>query len=433
MEKKTIGKFIAVLRKANGMTQKDLGDRLFVSDKTVSRWERDECDPELSLIPAIAEIFGITTDELLRGERNNPDTLEHQSDDDTIKQKKKSEKQLKTMLFGKKRRFDNLTLISIGISLLGLIVGMIINLGFSKGLIAFFVTSAFLLASVICQICFTSNVRITTDEDDDYHELINEANTSFFQRSIFVYFVNFAILAFCLPLVTVINGTNFGLGFSAWLLYGIAFASIGIILTYLIYRIIIKPALIRRNILIFNEAGLSHEKYSRKLLIRLSSISLVIAILLGIAISVIESLSSTRFADKIVLETPEEFKEYMESSYDEAKNESGEWYYDSDGNLVGSALIIDGNDPEPFKNSVVLKDKHGNEILEYYYHNNLYSRIEYNTESEDRCPIIVYTRDAMREANTLKSGIKTMLAIAIFAEVAIFAGIYIIKVTKKKN
>ena len=71
MEKKTIGKFIAVMRKANGMTQKELGDKLFVSDKTVSRWERDECTPELSLIPAIAEIFGITTDELLRGEKNS--------------------------------------------------------------------------------------------------------------------------------------------------------------------------------------------------------------------------------------------------------------------------------------------------------------------------------------------------------------------------
>ena len=40
MEKKTIGGFIATLRKANGMTQKDLAERLNVSDKTVSRWER---------------------------------------------------------------------------------------------------------------------------------------------------------------------------------------------------------------------------------------------------------------------------------------------------------------------------------------------------------------------------------------------------------
>lgn len=428
MEKKTIGKFIAVLRKANGMTQKDLGDKLFVSDKTVSRWERDECTPELSLIPAIAEIFGITTDELLRGEKNNPDTLTA----DEPKPSAKAEKQFKAMLFGRKRRFDNLTLISVGISLLGLIVGMIINLGFSKGLIAFFVSSAFLLAGTICQICFTSNARIAINEDDDYRELTETANNSYLQKSVAVYYVNIAIFAFCLPLVTLINGANFGLGFDSWILYGITFAVAGIILAYLIFRIILKPVLIRRNILIFNEAGLAREKYTRKLLIRLSSVSLIVAILLGVAIAVVDSIGTAGFADKLVFETPEEFKEYMESSYDEAKNESGDWYYDADGNLVGSSLIIDEDNPEPFKNSVILRDKQGNEILEYYYHNNLYSHIEYNTDSEDQCPITVYTREAMREARVLISEIKAVLGIAIFAEIALFAGIYIIKVTKKK-
>ena len=96
MEKKTIGKFISALRKANGMTQKELGEKLFVSDKTVSRWECDECTPELSLIPSIAEIFGITTDELLRGERNNPDREAATSEDVASKQKAKSDKQFKT-------------------------------------------------------------------------------------------------------------------------------------------------------------------------------------------------------------------------------------------------------------------------------------------------------------------------------------------------
>ena len=56
MEKKTIGGFISALRKANGMTQKDLAERLNVSDKSVSRWENDEGAPDLSLIPVIAEI-----------------------------------------------------------------------------------------------------------------------------------------------------------------------------------------------------------------------------------------------------------------------------------------------------------------------------------------------------------------------------------------
>ena len=74
MQKKSIGQFIAALRKANGMTQKQLGERLNVSDKAVSRWERDECAPDLSLIPVIAEIFSVTSDEILRGERANPET-----------------------------------------------------------------------------------------------------------------------------------------------------------------------------------------------------------------------------------------------------------------------------------------------------------------------------------------------------------------------
>ncbi|MBR6634168.1 MAG: helix-turn-helix transcriptional regulator, partial [Clostridia bacterium] len=61
MERRTIGGFIAVLRKANGMTQRELAEQLNVSDKAVSRWERDECAPDLTLIPVLAEIFGVTS------------------------------------------------------------------------------------------------------------------------------------------------------------------------------------------------------------------------------------------------------------------------------------------------------------------------------------------------------------------------------------
>ena len=73
MEQRTIGKFITALRKASGMTQRDLAERLGVSDKSVSRWERDEGASDLSLIPVLAEIFGVTCDELLRGERRPPE------------------------------------------------------------------------------------------------------------------------------------------------------------------------------------------------------------------------------------------------------------------------------------------------------------------------------------------------------------------------
>lgn len=69
MENKTMGSFIAVLRKSRGMTQKELAELLNVSDKAVSRWEREESMPDIGLLPILADIFEVTCDELLRGER----------------------------------------------------------------------------------------------------------------------------------------------------------------------------------------------------------------------------------------------------------------------------------------------------------------------------------------------------------------------------
>lgn len=68
MEDTNIGDRIALLRKSRGLTQKQLAEMLHVSDKAVSRWERSESAPDLSLIPMIADLFGISCDDLLRGE-----------------------------------------------------------------------------------------------------------------------------------------------------------------------------------------------------------------------------------------------------------------------------------------------------------------------------------------------------------------------------
>ena len=69
MEKKTLGSFLSALRRAQGLTQQEVADRLAVSNKAVSRRERDEAMPDILLLPAIADLFGVTVDELLRGER----------------------------------------------------------------------------------------------------------------------------------------------------------------------------------------------------------------------------------------------------------------------------------------------------------------------------------------------------------------------------
>ena len=67
------GYFISELRTEKSMTQKDLADKLFVSDKTVSKWECGNSMPNITLLIPIAEVFGITVTELLRGEKNRKD------------------------------------------------------------------------------------------------------------------------------------------------------------------------------------------------------------------------------------------------------------------------------------------------------------------------------------------------------------------------
>ena len=66
MERKSLGSYIAALRKVNSLTQKDMAEKLSISELTVASWERDEGIPKLSLIPVIAKLFGITEDQLLR-------------------------------------------------------------------------------------------------------------------------------------------------------------------------------------------------------------------------------------------------------------------------------------------------------------------------------------------------------------------------------
>lgn len=69
MDMEKTGQFLAALRKSRGLTQQEVADRLGVSDKTVSKWECGNGLPDITGIPAIAELFEVTADEILRGER----------------------------------------------------------------------------------------------------------------------------------------------------------------------------------------------------------------------------------------------------------------------------------------------------------------------------------------------------------------------------
>ena len=65
--KKTFGTKIAEMRKEKGMTQLELAEKMGVTDKAVSKWERDLSFPDVNSIPKLAEIFDVTVDELMQG------------------------------------------------------------------------------------------------------------------------------------------------------------------------------------------------------------------------------------------------------------------------------------------------------------------------------------------------------------------------------
>ena len=120
-----------------------------MSDKTVSRWERDDGAPELSLIPVIAEIFGVTCDELLRGQRQSP-ALRAENDGETDPSPK-AEKQRQRLLKSTLSQYKGQTYLAMGVSVVGLMAALVCNLAFLKAVLGFFLGAVFFTASIVYQ------------------------------------------------------------------------------------------------------------------------------------------------------------------------------------------------------------------------------------------------------------------------------------------
>ena len=75
MENQKIGNFIKELRKEKNLTQKELADKLFITDRAVSKWERGLSCPDISLLDDLSNILGVSVIELLKGRRLDKDEV----------------------------------------------------------------------------------------------------------------------------------------------------------------------------------------------------------------------------------------------------------------------------------------------------------------------------------------------------------------------
>ena len=248
MEKKTIGGLIAALRKANGMTQKELAERLNVSDKTVSRWECDDGSPDLATIPVIAEIFGITCDELLRGERT-PAAVRTEAADEA-ETTPKAEKQRKRLLKSTLAQYTNRTYIAAGISVAGVMVALVCNFAFLSAVLGFFLGAIFFVAAVVCQAVFVNKAFFSVEDaglDDDVHSDYKRKVIALAEKSVGL---TVAFIGFTFPLL--LADAFVGLGSDTLLLWGAAGAAV-FLLVYAVVLYFLNASFLQRGVYSLSE------------------------------------------------------------------------------------------------------------------------------------------------------------------------------------
>ena len=98
MDMQKTGIFLAELRKGENLTQDELGEKIGVTNKTVSRWENGNYLPPVELLQMLSKLYGVSINELLSGERLNDEHYKENAEEyivaDLLKKRKEAKKRL---------------------------------------------------------------------------------------------------------------------------------------------------------------------------------------------------------------------------------------------------------------------------------------------------------------------------------------------------
>lgn len=90
MDQETIGKFVATCRKEKGLTQKQLAEKLDITDRAVSKWETGKSIPDAALMLDLCKILGISANELLSGERITMENYQKKAEENLVELQQKA-------------------------------------------------------------------------------------------------------------------------------------------------------------------------------------------------------------------------------------------------------------------------------------------------------------------------------------------------------
>ena len=438
MEQKTMGKFLAALRKANGYTQKELAEKINVSDKAVSRWERDESAPDISLLPVLAEIFGVTTDELLRGERIT-------GEKDTVRSREKTEKLYAHLREKALLKYRNKNLIVIGIALVGFLISFLMKLNvlifpygkyvsgmdrssvftfstdiFESGIymtqIASWVGPVCYLVAVILEFIFTNEMLFILNHSEETQKNANKQAKYQVIKSVEWMFT---CISFCLA-------ANFGFFTKKWngqqqsitflfslkdgVIYGIIAAAICITASYFFNEL-----LLRRGVYGLDEAKLQeHKKSFWKKPIAVGIFVVAASITFLAQRTLTKEGDVQAMAEGTVMEEFADFREFMKQEpEDKATAKTAASGADVTENTGEQAVY-----PVPGTGELLrLRDANDKIVYSFYWNNTSVAKWECS-ETEDLLPITVYTREQMETAEKKIRGINFVFAVVYIVELA---------------
>ena len=435
MEKKTIGGFIAALRRANGMTQKELADRLNVSDKTVSRWERDEGAPDLSLIPVIAEVFGVTCDELLRGQRRSP--AERTEGKAAPEATEKGERERRRILKSTLADFKNRSLIAVSLAAAGLIAALICNFAFLRASLGVYVGALFFVAAAVCQIIFTNRALFAVDDEEP-----DTPEKADFRRRVVILTRNVlaiaaGLLGFTAPMAAV--DAYLGLSVATVFIFGVPFAA-AFLAAFAVIWYFVYAHLVKKGVVVLGEREGEIYRRNHRLKGRCAGILLAVALMTGIAQA---ALNQTELWIKgTVFDDYESFGAFMKQDipdtfygaeppsdvYEIVSPEGDAQYVDVYGNEI-TKEEYDRRQEEYYRREI--KDEDGKVLFTYQDRNGDVVRVNYSVENGSALPITVYTRQDVRAAEE-KTGYVNAAFLALYIlESAAAVTVYWFKKSRK--
>ena len=393
MEKKTMGSFLAALRRASGMTQRELAERLNVSDKSVSRWERDDGVPDLALIPVIAEVFGVTCDELLRGERAAAGETAAQE----AHHSERAEKQRRRLLRASLSRFRSHSVLALALAAVGGLVAHGCNSALERALIGFFLGAVCFVAAAAVEAVQLSAACLAVDDDSLAGDDVAAYRCAVVRSAERTFGALWVLFATTLPLLLAFkpvdyNGftlskTTVGITMEWYILVLLALAALA--LWALAVRAV-NGRLAKKSVGALTEEESEARRKNRRLQ-RVTALILcaVMAATLFAGQALCGFGDPRRLVDGTTFTDFKEFRRYM-------------WQKVNGENSDGFAIA-----PEPDTDTSgslgtwrAIYDENGEEVYTYYQRNLEVSSIYPGDKENDYLPITVYTNSDMHKARS---------------------------------